>query len=171
MKSVTIAVAWDQLLSIDAWLHQFRDHSLCPNARLLLCMNDRGAWLLIAAIAGAAVGIVTWRGDIRAAAWALVAYLGLAHVYAYAHRWLGAASVFSTEFLMLSSWSFICIFAAAIFFEPFRLIQVYASANPKARDRTHLASLLAGLALTALLAVIVVKMVAKRSSLRWGQTL
>jgi hypothetical protein len=159
-RTPTAAVAWDKLLSTDAWLRLFRDHSLCAHARLLLCMNDRGAWLLIAAIAGAAVAIVTRRGDIRAAAWALIAYLGLAHVYAYVHQWLGPASVLSTEFLMLSSWSFICIFAAAIFFEPFRLIQVYASANAKARDRTHLASLLAGLAVTALLAVIVVKMLA-----------
>jgi hypothetical protein len=120
-------------------------------------MNDRGSWLLIAAIAGAAVAIVTRRGDIRAAAWALIVYLGLAHVYGAVYGWLGPVSVMSSDFPMLSSWSFVCIFAAAFFFESFRLIQVYASANAKARGR--LATLLAGLCLV-LLAVIVVGLLA-----------
>jgi hypothetical protein len=156
------AVAWDKLLSIDAWLHLFRDHSLCARGRLLLCINDRGAWLLIAAIAGAAIAIVTRRGDIRAAAWGLIAYLAFAHVYAYASQvgWLGPASVLSSAFLMLSSWSFICIFAASIFFEPFRLIQVYAPANAKARGARQWASLLAGTGIAVLLVVIIVEMLA-----------
>jgi hypothetical protein len=123
-------------------------------------MNDRGSWLLIAAIAGAAVAIVTRRRDIRAAAWALIVYLGLAHVYGAVYGWLGPVSVMSSDFPMLSSWSFICIFAAAFFFEPFRLIQVYASTNAKARARRRLASLLAGLCLAVVLAVIVVEMLA-----------
>jgi hypothetical protein len=159
-RTPTAVIAWDKLLSADAWLHLFRDHPLCADARLLLCMNDRGAWLLIAAIAGAAVAIITRRGDIRAAAWGLIAYMGLAHVYAYAHQagWLGPASVLSSVFLMLSSWSFICIFAAAIFFEPFRLIQIYISADAKARGRRHLVNVLGAAAVAALLAVIVFKM-------------
>src|SRR5262249_46657976 len=94
-------------------------------------------------------------------------------VYAYAHRagWLGSVSVFSSEFVMLSSWSFICIFAANIFFEPFRLIQLHASANANARGKTHLASLLAGLAVAALGAVIVVKMLANPYGARAYRTL
>jgi hypothetical protein len=159
-RTPTSAIRWDQILSLHAWLHLFRDHSLCSAARLLLCINDRGVWFLMAALTGALVAIVTQRGDIRTLACALIAYVGLAHVYAYAHRagWLGPASVLSTEFLMLSSWSFICIFAAAIFFEAFRLIQVYVDASAKARGRSHLVSLLAGLAIVSLLTVIVVKM-------------
>jgi hypothetical protein len=123
-------------------------------------VNDRGAWLLIAAIAGAAVAILTRRGDIRAVAWALIGYLGLVHVYAYADQagWLGPASVLSSVFLMLSSWSFICIFAAAIFFEPFRLIQIYLSTDAEARGRRHLVILLAAVSVAALLALIVFKM-------------
>jgi hypothetical protein len=120
--------------------------------------EDRGSWLLIAAIAGAAIAIVTRRGDIRAAAWALIVYLGLAHVYGAVYGWLGPVSVMSSDFPMLSSWSLICIFAA-FFFEPFRLIQVYASANAKARGGRRLAALLAGLCLV-LLAVIVVELLA-----------
>ena len=72
---------------------------------------------------------------------------------------------------MLSSWSFICIFAANIFFEPFRLIQLHASANANARGKTHLASLLAGLAVAALGAVIVVKMLANPYGARAYRTL
>jgi hypothetical protein len=172
-RTPTSAIAWDKILSLHAWLHLFRDHSLCADARLLLCINDRGAWLLIAAVAGAVVAIVTQRGDIGIVGWALIAYLALAHVYAYAHRagWLGIASVLSSEFLMLSSWSFICLFAAAIFFEPFRFIQLYASANAKARGKTHLASLLAGLAVAALDAVIVIKMLANPYGARAYRTM
>jgi len=79
-RTPTYAIAWDKILSFDAWLQLFRDYSLCAGARLLLCINDRGAWLLIAAVGGAAIAIVTQRGDIRSAGWALIAYLGLAHV-------------------------------------------------------------------------------------------
>lgn len=154
------AVAWDKLLSLRAWLQVFRDYSPCTDSRLLLCMNVRGSWLLIAALAGTAVALVTRRGDIRTAAWALIAYLGLAHVYAHMNGWLGPASVLSIDFAMLSSWSFVCIFAASIFFEPFRLIQVYASANANARGARQWASLLAGIGIAALLAVIVVEMLA-----------
>jgi hypothetical protein len=150
---------WDTLLSTATWVHIVRDYPPCTHSRQLLCMNDRGSWLLIAAIAGAAVAIVTRRGDIRAAAWALIVYLGLAHVYGAVYGWLGPVSVMSSDFPMLSSWSFICIFAAAFFFEPFRLIQVYASANAKARGGRRLATLLAGLCLV-LLAVIVVELLA-----------
>jgi hypothetical protein len=159
-RTPSAPVAWDKLLSFDAWLHLFRDHPLCAHPRLLLCVNDRGAWLLIAAIAGAAVAIITRRGDIRAVAWALIGYLGFVHVYAYADQagWLGPASVLSSVFLMLSSWSFICIFAAAIFFEPFRLVQIYASADAEARGRGHWVSLLAAVPVAALLALIVFKM-------------
>jgi hypothetical protein len=154
-RTPSAPIAWDKLLSIDAWLHLFRDHSLCAQPRLLLCVNDRGAWLLIAAIAGAGVAIITRRGDIRAVAWALIGYLGLVHIYAYAYQagWLGPASVLSSVFLMLSSWSFVCIFAAAIFFEPLRIIQIY-----EARGRRHLVILLAAVAVAALLALIVFKM-------------
>jgi hypothetical protein len=159
-RTPSAPIAWDKLLSIDAWLHLFRDHSLCTHPRLLLCVNDRGAWLFIAAIAGAAVAIVTRRGDIRAAAWALIAYLGFVHVYAYAYQagWLGPASVLSNVFLMLSSSSFICIFAAAIFFEPFRLIQIYVSTDAEALGRRHLVILLTAVLVAALLALVVFNM-------------
>src|SRR5262245_55683392 len=159
-RTPSAPIAWDKLLSIDAWLQLFRDHSLCAQPRLLLCVNDRGAWLLIAAIAGAAVAIFTRRGDIRSVAWALVGYLGLVHVYAYAYQagWLGPASVVSSVFLMLSSWSFICIFAAAVFFEPLRIIQIYVSTDAQARGRWHLAILLAAVMVAALLALILFKM-------------
>src|SRR5262245_1781877 len=59
---------------------------------------------------------------------------------------------------MLSSWSFVCIFAAAIFFEPFRMIQIYVSTDAGTRGRRHLVILLAAVAVAALLALIVFKM-------------
>ncbi len=67
-RTPTAPIAWDRLLSAESWLHLFRDHSLCSDPRLLLCINDRGGWLLIAALCGAVLAIVTRRGDIRTAA-------------------------------------------------------------------------------------------------------
>jgi len=91
-RTPTAAVAWDKILSLRAWLQLFEHHSLCQgDPRLLLCIQDRGGWLNIAALVGAAVAVVTRRGDIRTAGAALIAYIGLAHVYAYAYQagWLG----------------------------------------------------------------------------------
>jgi hypothetical protein len=151
-RTPTSAIAWDKILSLGAWLRLFENHPLCQDPRLLLCIQDRGAWLEIAALVGAAVAIVTSRGDIRIAAGALIAYIGLAHIYAYAYQagWLGPVGVFSTHFLILSCWSFICMFAVVPFFEPFRRLQV---SNIK-----QLASFVASIAVAALLVVIVIKL-------------
>ena len=67
------------------------------------------------------------------AACALIAYLGLVHVYAYAYHagWLGPAGVLSNHFLILSCWSFICMFAVVPFFEPFRWINENVSAGAR----------------------------------------
>ena len=107
-RTPTAPIAWDRLLSAESWLHLFRDHSLCSDSRLLLCINDRGGWLLIAALCGAVLAIVTRRGDIRTAAAAFIAYIALVHVYAYAYQTisLGSLGVLSSHVLMLSSWSF-----------------------------------------------------------------
>jgi hypothetical protein len=64
--------------------------------------------------------------------------------------WLGPVGVFSSHFLVLSCWSFICMFAVVPFFEPFRRMQV---SNIK-----QLASFVASIAVAALLVVIVIKM-------------
>ena len=56
-RTPTAAVAWDRLLSAASWLHLFRDHSICSDPRLLLCVHNRGAWLQIAALCGAAIAI------------------------------------------------------------------------------------------------------------------
>jgi hypothetical protein len=151
-RTPTSAIVWDKILSLGAWLLLFENHPLCQDPRLLLCIQDRGAWLEIAALVGAAVAIVTRRGDIRIAAGALIAYIGLAHIYAYAYQagWLGPVGVFSSHFLVLSCWSFICMFAVVPFFEPFRRMQV---SNIK-----QLASFVASIAVAALLVVIVIKM-------------
>src|SRR4051812_48295534 len=94
-RTPTAPIAWDRLLSAESWLHLFRDHSLCSDSRLLLCINDRGGWLLIAALCGAVLAIVTRRGDIRTAAASFIAYIALVHVYAYAYQTisLGALGV------------------------------------------------------------------------------
>jgi hypothetical protein len=154
------AIAWDHLLSPDAWLRLLRHHPLCQDPRLLLCINDRGAWLEIAALVGAVVAIVTRRGDIRAAAGTLLAYIGLAHLYAYAYQagWLGPVSVLSSHFLILSSWSFISIFAVVPFFELFRLFQPRLSTGTKAFSSERLAGSIATVALAAVASVIVVEL-------------
>ena len=85
-RTPTAPIAWDRLLSAESWLHLFRDHALCSDSRLLLCINDRGGWLLIAALCGAVLAIVTRRGDIRTAAAAFIAYIALVHIYAYAYQ-------------------------------------------------------------------------------------
>jgi hypothetical protein len=153
--------AWDRLLSAHEWFRLFRDHSLCRfDARLLLCIEHRGGWLQIAALCGAALAIITRRGDMRTAAWALVAYVGLAHIYAYAYHahWLGPASVLSSHFLILSCWSFICMFAVFPFFEAFHLFKLVSSADTRLSHRRQLASFIAIFALCILLIAVVVIM-------------
>ena len=155
-------IAWDHLLSPEAWLRLILTHPLCSDPRLLLCMPQRGAWLEITALAGAAVAIVTRDGDIRAAACALIAYIGLAHLYAYPFQggWLGPVSVLSSHFLILSSWSLICIFAVVPFAELFRLTKLNMSAHAGVSGNRRLASLITAAALAALLAVVTVEMLA-----------
>jgi hypothetical protein len=159
-RTPTTAIAWDRLLSAGAWLQLFRDHSICSDPRLLLCISDRGAWLQIAALCGAALAIITRRGDIRTAAWALIAYIGLVHVYAYAYHagWLGPAGVLSNHFLILSCWSFLCMFAVVPFFEPFRLLNENVSAGARHSLRSQVPGFLASILMTALLIMIVIRM-------------
>jgi hypothetical protein len=160
-RTPTSAVAWDKILSFRAWLQLFENHSLCQeDSRLLLCVQDRGAWLNIAALVGAAVAIATRRGDIRSAGAALIAYIGLTHVYAYAYQagWLGPVGVLSSHFLMLSCWSLICMFAVVPFFEPLRRLQLKAPAIAKLSNVKQLASFVASIAVAALLAAIIVKL-------------
>ena len=160
-RTPTAAVVWDKILSLRAWLQLLAHHSLCQgDPRLLLCIQDRGGWLNIAALVGGAVAIVARRGDIRSAGAALLAYIGLAHVYAYAYQagWLGPVGVMSTHFLMLSCWSFICMFAVVPFFEPLSRLQLKASGTAKLSKIKQLASFVASIAVAALLAATVVKL-------------
>jgi hypothetical protein len=159
-RTPSAGIAWDQLLSHGAWLQLFRDHSLCQDPRLLLCIKDRGACLQIAGLTGAVVAIITRRGDIRTVAWTLIAYIGLVHLYAYTYQagWLGPVNVLSNHFLLLSRLSFVFMFAVVPLFEPFRLITLNASADAKASNVKQLASVVVNVALAALLIVIVIKM-------------
>jgi len=56
-------LAWDRLLSAHEWIRFLREHSLCGDPRLLLCIGNRGAWLQIAALCGTALAIFTRHGD------------------------------------------------------------------------------------------------------------
>ena len=154
------AIAWERLASADAWLALLRDHPLCRDPRLMLCLNDRGGWLLVAALAGAVMTIVTRRGDVRTLAFVWIAYIGFAHLYAYAYQaqWLGPASVLSNHFLFLSCWSFTCMFAAKALLEPLRLINLTAAASPAASGTKQLLRLATSVVLAALLVVVVVSL-------------
>jgi len=158
-RTPSSAVAWDQLLSPLAWLRMFRDFPLCQNPWLLLCLNDRGAWLLIASLIGAGLAIVTRRGDVRSVAWALLGYIAFAHIYAYAYQngWLGPVAVLSHHFLIWSGLSFVCIFAVVGLFEPLRLLMSSASEQPRTSARKQLAIFSANLVLVALVIVIAVR--------------
>jgi hypothetical protein len=158
-RTPTAPVAWDRLLSAQSWLQLFRDHALCSDSRLLLCFGNRGAWQLIAALGGAALAIVTRRGDIRTAAAAFIGYIALAHVYAYAYQTisLGPLGVLSSHFLMLSVWSFTCIFAIVPFSQAFQPFGARAAANAGSPLRDELA-FLGNVAFAALLFVIAVAM-------------
>ena len=114
----------DRLLSAHGWISFLRDHPVCGDPGYCVCIGNRGAWLQIAALCGTALAIFTRHGDIRAAAGALIAYIGLAHVYPYAFQSgsLGPISVLSSHFIMLSAWTFICIFAVFAFIELFSLV-------------------------------------------------
>src|SRR5262249_19720330 len=114
----------------------------------------------IAALLGAAVAVVTRHGDMRIAGAALVAYIALAHVYAYAYQvgWLGPAGVFSTHFVMLSCWAFICMFAVVPFFEPLRRLRLATPAKARWPKAKQLAGFAASIAVAALLVVIVIKL-------------
>jgi hypothetical protein len=159
-RTPTSAIAWDKLLSLRAWLEVFENHPICQDPRLLLCIQDRGAWLDIAALLGAAVAVVTRRGDMRIAGAALIAYIGLAHVYAYAYQvgWLGPAGVFSTHFVMLSCWAFICMFAVVPFFEPLRRLRLTTPGQATWPKVTQLARFVVSIAVAALLVVIVIRL-------------
>jgi hypothetical protein len=150
-------ITWEKILSLGAWLQLFKTHPLCQDSRFLLCPSAKGAWLEIAALAGAAASIVTRGGDMRSAAAALMAYIGFAHLYAYAYQagWLGSVAVFSPHFLMLSCWVFVCMFAVVPFFELFRSIK---TAYPGAADYRQVARFLGRAALAALLLVIAINL-------------
>jgi hypothetical protein len=150
-------ITWEKILSLGAWLQLFKTHPLCQDSRFLLCPSAKGAWLEIAALAGAAAAIVTQRGDMRSAAAALIAYIGFAHLYAYAYQagWLGSVAVFSPHFLMLSCWVFVCMFAVVPCFELFRSIK---TAYPGAADYRQVARFLGRAALAALLLVIAINL-------------
>ena len=79
--------------------------------------RDRGAWLHIAALCG---GVGHHHAPRRHPHRRLGfgRRFGLVHVYAYAYHagWLGPAGVLSNHFLILSCWSFICMFAVVPFF-------------------------------------------------------
>jgi hypothetical protein len=150
-------IAWEQILSLGAWLQLFRTHPLCQDARLLLCPSAKDAWLEIAGLLGAATAIVTRRGDMRSTAAALIAYIGFAHIYAYAYQagWLGSVGVLSTHFLMVSCWVFVCMFAVVPFFALFRSIQ---SAYAGPADFRRMTRFLGSIAFAALLLVIAVNL-------------
>jgi hypothetical protein len=150
-------ITWEKILSLGAWLQLFKTHPLCQDSRFLLCPSAKGAWLEIAALAGTAAAIVTRRGDMRSAAAAVIAYIGFAHLYAYAYQagWLGSVAVFSPHFLMLSCWVFVCMFAVVPFFELFRSIK---TAYPGAADYRQVARFLGRTALAALLLVIAINL-------------
>jgi hypothetical protein len=150
-------IAWDKILSLGAWLQLFKTHPLCQDPRLLLCPGAKDAWLEIAALLGAAAAIVTRRGDMRSAAAALIAYIGFAHIYAYAYQagWLGSVGVLSTHFLMVSCWVFVCMFAVVPFFALFHSIE---SAYAGPADFRRMARFLGSIAFAALLLVIAVNL-------------
>jgi hypothetical protein len=77
------------------------------------------------------------------------------HVYAYAYQTisLGSLGVLSSHFLMLSSWSFTCMFAIVPFFQPFQLFRIRAAANSGSPLRKDLV-FLGNFAFAALLFVI-----------------
>lgn len=153
-------IAWDQLLSLDAWLRLVRELPACEDPRLLLCIKDRGAWLHIAALFGAALAIVTRRGDVRTVAGTLVVYISVVHVYAYAHKaeWLGPASVLAHHFLVLSCWPFICMFAAFAIFESFRMLQLNAPPGARLSEYKRAQHLVWMIAVAVILVVIVVSL-------------
>ena len=152
------AIAWDQLLSLDAWLRLFARHPLCDDPRLILCIKDRGAWFEIAALVGAAMAIFTRRGDVRVVAVAFLGYFGLAHIYAYAYQaqWLGPVGVLSHHFLVLSCWPFIAIFAAHAIFEPFRLLALQPGTAATVSERRKVAHVVLTIGVGALLVAIIV---------------
>ena len=157
-RTPAAVVAWDRLLSAESWLHLFWHHSICSDARLLLCIQNRGGWLQIAALCGAAIAIVRYRGHMRTAAWALIVYLGLVHVYAYAYQTisLGPVGVLSSHFLMLSAWSFICMFAVIPFVQPLDLFTLNPSGNTRPSHRRQLLSFAANFAFGLLLLATVI---------------
>jgi hypothetical protein len=160
--------AWEELRSVSAWLKLLREHPLCSDPRLLLCLPERGAWLQIATLAGAAVAALTRRGDIRAAALAMIAYTGLVHLYAYAYQagWLGPAGVLSSHFWILSSWPFMFLLAVFPFTEfPFTVAPWLAvpggSRGPLAARAATVVGVAVNAALVVLMVVIVVHLLGK----------
>jgi hypothetical protein len=152
--------AWDHLLSLRAWYELIRDHSICVVPWGLLCTDIRGGWLQIAGCIGALAAGLTRRGRARTAAWTMLGYIALAHVYTYAYQvgWLGAASVLSNHFLLFSNLTFVCIFAASAPLDLFKLVKqghLRVRAHDKAKGKAIVA---VGASLGVLLALAIVRL-------------
>jgi hypothetical protein len=162
-RSPDADIVWSRLLSIGNWVRILREHSVCEDPRLLLCFQDRGAWLHVLALTGAGLALIMRRGDVRTVAGALIGYVGFVHIYAYAFQngLLGWLSVVSSHFMMLSCLCFLFICAVYPFTEaawlafpakPFPA----KPRSPLAARAVPLASAAINVALVALLAVTVV---------------
>jgi hypothetical protein len=66
--------------------------------------------------------------------------------------------VFSTHFVMLSCWAFICMFAVVPFFEPLRRLRLTTPAQATWPKVTQLARFVVSIAVAALLVVIVIRL-------------
>ena len=114
-RTPTAPIAWDRLLSAEAWLQLFRDQlDMQRSTAAAVHQRSRRHGCMIAALCGAALAIVTRRGDIRTAA------CGLDRLYRSRARLClrlsgrvgsGPLGVLSSHFLMLSCLvaSFACL--------------------------------------------------------------
>jgi hypothetical protein len=120
-------VNWSALLSVSAWLEAIFSHPICKgDPAFLLCRENRGLWVQVAGVVGAAMCIKSRAAQIPYLAGLFIVFFPLSQLYAVAWQkgWLGPASVFSQHFLIWPTLTFVCIFATVAVLSPLWLLRL-----------------------------------------------
>jgi hypothetical protein len=120
-------VNWSALVSVSAWFEAIFNYPICKgDPAFLLCRENRGLWVQVAGVVGAAMCIKSRTAQIRYLAGIFIVFFPLSQLYAVAWQkgWLGPASVFSQHFLIWPTLTFVCIFATVAVLSPLWLLRL-----------------------------------------------
>lgn len=123
-RSPTSPVLWNFLFSPTAWWDALRHHSICVDARALICAQNSLYWFQLLALIGSA-GLLFQSAIVlrTVGAWGLLYTAGV-HLYAIAYQsgWLGPIGTLSTHFLSWASYSLLVLPAVAVTHTALKLV-------------------------------------------------